>query len=395
MVSKLVKFVTPDFSAELSTVIAGYKTGTITAEDTAGITLQPDDLEHDIMVAFAAGMTQYKHLINDKCNNNFLQFASGEQLDIYGEAHSLSRLAGQAALTKVRFTFTEPLLNTKTIFANTAVYNSAGSATYTFYTDESEVITAGQTFYDIDCHAETNGTSYNNLAPGELDTLATAIPYVASVANTVITGGGGDIEDDLRYKIRLQLVDAGPAAGSEDQVKLLALSVSTELIDAKTIDANSGAAPGYINVYILKRNVTNYLLHNFLDYAAVITQVSNELNQTYNRSLNTTITVSAPAVKTFTMTVSLSVWKNRDLTTLVADVQKVIQEWSEELRNQLGPVFYNSVITKRIEQIPAVVQANVVVSWVGGDPTLPKLAKYYVAFLTAIPTPTILEYVEE
>jgi uncharacterized phage protein gp47/JayE len=395
MAYKYVKFVTPDFSADLTILVTNYQAGTITAEDTAGIALQPDDLEHDIMVSFAAAMTQYKHLVNDKCNNNFLQFMTGEQLDIYGEAHSLPRMSGQEALTTVRFTFSESLLNTKTIFANTAVYNSAGSATYTFYTDETEVITAGQTYYDIDCHAEAIGSDYNNLSAGELDTLATAIPYVASVANTVITSGGGDIEDDLRYKIRLQLVDAVPAAGSEDQVKVLALSVSSELIDAKTIDANSGAAPGNIDVYILKRNVTDYLLHNAIDYAGVITQVYNELNQTYNRSLNTTVNVYAPTAKTFTMTVSLSVWKNRDLTNLVTDVQNVITEWRDELRNQLGAVFYDSVITNRIEKIPAIVQATVVITWDGAAPSLPKISKNYVAFLTAIPTPTIAEYIEE
>jgi len=394
MVYKYVKFVSPDFTAEINALVASYKTGSITATDTAGITLQADDVEYDIMTAFAAAMTQYKHLVNDKGNNNFLQFMSGEQLDIYGEAHSVVRLSGQEALTTVRFTFTEPLLSTKTIPANTSVYNSVGTAA-AFYTDETEVITASQTYFDIDCHAADVGTAYNNYGAGEIDTLSTAIPYVQSVANTIITGGGGDIEDDLRYKIRLQLVDSAPAAGSEDQIKYLALGVSTELIDCKTIDANNGAAPGNVDVTILKRDVTNYLLHSAADYAAVITQVSNELNQTYNRSLNTRINVYCPDVLTFTMTVALDVWKNRDLTSLVADVQDVITEWRNELRNTLGAVFYASVITNRIEKISAVVQATVVIMWGGVTPTLPKLEKSAIAFLTAIPTPTISSYIEE
>jgi hypothetical protein len=33
--------------------------------------------------------------------------------------------------------------------------------------------------------------------------------------------------------------------------------------------------------------------------------------------------------------------------------------------------------------------------WSGGAPSLPKIGKNYVAFLTAIPTPTISAYIEE
>lgn len=393
--AEYVRFVDPDFKSNLNTLVIGYKSGTITIDDTAGITLQPDDIEHDVLVACAAGITQYQHLINDVANNNFLQFMTGTQLDLYGNAHSLPRLGAQKALTTVRFTFTEPLLNTKTIFQNTAVYNSVGTATYTFYTDESVIITAGQTFYDIDCSAETEGTSYNNLAAGYLDTLSTAIPFVDNVANTIITTNGADIEDDIRYKIRLQLADAKPAAGSEDAFKLLALSVSTELVDCVSRDANSGASPGNVDVYILKRDVADHLDHNIVDYAAVRTLVMNELNQTHNRPLNTIVNVYPPSAMPFTMTVSLSVWKNRDLTNLITDVQNVITEWRNELRNKLAPVFYDSVITNRIEKIPAIVQANVVVTWASTPPDLPKLSKSMVACLTAIPVPTILEYIEE
>ena len=142
--AKLVTFVTPDFNQTMVDAVANYKTGSITEEDPAGITLLPEDVEYDVMVVVAAAKTQYETILNDVGNNNYVDFATGDKLDLKGESMGLSRMGSQKALTSLKFNFTEALINTKTILAGTSAYNSSGD-TKNFRTLETTIITAGQT----------------------------------------------------------------------------------------------------------------------------------------------------------------------------------------------------------------------------------------------------------
>ena len=262
---KLVTFVTPNFNQNLVDAIAAYQTGSITEDNPLGTALQPEDLEYDVLVANAAAKTQYEEILNDAGNNNYVDHASGDALDLIGSGSGTPRMGSQKALTTLKFTFTESLLNTKTILAGTTAYNSSGDQK-NFRTLETKVITAGQTFYNIDAEAESAGSTYNNLGAGEIDTLGSSIEFVDSVSNTIISGGGGDVETDPRYKTRIKLANNKPSLGSEDGMKATALEVSTELCDASVKDANNGASPGEADVYILKKDVATASLHSAANY---------------------------------------------------------------------------------------------------------------------------------
>jgi phage-related baseplate assembly protein len=391
--AKLVNFVIPNFNQNLVDAVLAYQTGSITEDNPAGTVLTADDLEYDVLVANAAAKTQYEVILNDVGNNNYVDHASGDILDLKGESAGLPRMGSQKALTTLKFTFDSALINTKTILAGTTAYNSSGD-TKNFRTLETQVITAGQTFVSIEAEAESAGSTYNGFGAGEIDTLGSAIEFVDSVANTIISGGGGDVETDPRYRTRIKLANNKPSLGSDDGMKATALEVSTELCDASVIDANNGASPGEADVYILKKDVAVASLHSSANYAVVITQASSVLNNTKYRPVNTSVNVYSPTVKEFTLAVSISVWADADTSNLIANVQKVIREWRDELRNTLGAVFYAQVIQARIEALSEVVQATVTVTWAGTTPNTPKMAKDQIAFLSSVPTPTISEYIE-
>ena len=388
---KPVSFLDVDFSRDLQNSQSGYRQATIDSETTAGVTLLPGDIGYDFLIALAASQTHVQNRVNLAANRMFLCFAQrSEEFDLWGESHGLPRLGEQKARCLVEFIFTEPLVNSKTIFANTEVTDG----TLNFYTIEEKLVNAGETSVIIEVEAEEAGPSYNGVAAGEIDTLSTAITFVSEVVNLTESSGGGNSEDNERYKIRLQLVPSAP--GSRDGLKKIAMTTNTEIVDLQVLGANDGASPGFADVYILKRDISNYLNHNSTFYATAITEVNAAINTTKTRGVNTTYRVYAPDALPFTLTVSLKIFENRETVNLISRVQTVIQEWSEELRNKLGAYIYEDLLQRRIEQLEEIVQATVTISWTVSSPSDPNsLAKNQVAVLTAIPTPTIDEYIPE
>lgn len=211
---------------------------------------------------FAESLTAYivnfLVTLNEKFNQRFAQYASGEILDAHGENEGCERLSAKASSDVERFVLSAPLSFNVVIPKGTRV--TADNEKY-FSTDKVAVIYAGETSVDVGITAMEGGSSYNGFEAGKINRLVDKIEYIASVTNLNGTSGGDDGEPypevdggvgDAHYLERIKLAKTTKStAGAED----------TYIYYAKTADARitdvypTSPEPGKIKLYVaLKDN---------------------------------------------------------------------------------------------------------------------------------------------
>jgi len=172
------------------------------------------------------------NVVNDGCRQRLLRYARGAVLDALGENRDVERIPPTAATTTLRFSVSEPVGSNIIIPEGLRV---TGDFNRYFSTDETVVLYAGNTSVDVTATAEEGGVSYNDIAPGSLNTIVDVsdVALIDSVTNTTPTAGGGNEEEDDAYRERIReaenrLSTAGPAQA----YKFWALSANTRIVDA-------------------------------------------------------------------------------------------------------------------------------------------------------------------
>lgn len=136
--------------------------------------------------------------------------SSGSDLDSWMADYGVTRLPANAATGSVtfsRFTATQQAV----VPVGAVVQTADGSQQYTVNTDTTNpaynaalggyVIAAGVSSVTVSVTAATAGTAANVIA-GAISSLAQAIPYVDSVANSLAFTNGVDAETDSNFRIR-------------------------------------------------------------------------------------------------------------------------------------------------------------------------------------------------
>lgn len=204
-------------SNEFITTDAGLIVDEVITRLEAGVSepLYPGDERRIFGEALAQVIVSVYNAVNDACRQKMLRYARGSVLDAIGETRDTKRIRPSLASVSLRFGIHHPMDTNIIIPAGLRV---TGSSARYFITDATVVLYAGSTYVDVTATAEAGGAEYNNLLPGELNSIVdiSDAPLIDYVTNTTVSKGGGDEESDDAYRERIRgsenrLSTAGPA----------------------------------------------------------------------------------------------------------------------------------------------------------------------------------------
>lgn len=206
----------------------------------------PETLIFDT-VAYLLGLQGEKE--NDETKQNYLRYARGTRLDLYGEMFGSrgSRLTTQYSKTKMRIYISAIQTIDVVIPMGTRIFNGA----YYFSTDYEARVIAGSLYVDVSATCNVSGSSTNGTLAGTITNLVDVFPYYQKCENIEVTSGGAELETDDNYRKRLLIIpESFTNAGSEGAYKFWALSANQTITDVSV----TSPTPGAVDVYVLTSN---------------------------------------------------------------------------------------------------------------------------------------------
>ena len=232
-----VDFVETDPEKIKSDIISRYETA-------SGRTLATGDPIRLFLLTVASEIIMLRQNFNRGAQQNLLSYAQHNYLDALGVFLDCSRQPSDKAVTTIQFTLTQALTSAFTIPKGFQVTNGD----VTFETTALLSIPPGSLQVSGLAEALEAGSSANGYLAGQISTIVTPMPFLASAVNTSETSGGSDEESDASYAERLRLrPNSFSVAGPEKAYIFHAFSVSPAIIDV-AVDSPS---PGVVNVYTL------------------------------------------------------------------------------------------------------------------------------------------------
>ena len=226
-----IRFVTIDAATIENNIITSLENG-------VGEVLYPGDERRLFGQGVVAVFVSLNASLDDAGRQSLLIYARGEVLDALGARTNCIRLPGAAATTTIRFSVMTARSSNIIIPAGTRI---TADGTVYFATNAVAVLQAGTLTVDVAASCLFKGDAYNDIGIGALNTLVDLIPYIATVSNTTVTGGGDDGEPytedgDDKYRARVRLSPAQwSTAGPEISYEYYVLSADPTIIDAKII----------------------------------------------------------------------------------------------------------------------------------------------------------------
>ena len=209
-------------------------------EEYLGESLSSGDERRLFLQGFAYVLADQLNHINETGRSNLLQYALGNELDAIGDLFHNARLTAQKATTTLVFTLSESQNTSITIPKGTRVTPDGKL----FYETDSEIVFNAKTTElskEVSATATEAGTSHNDWDVGSINILVDTIPYIASVSNTTIPGGGSDIETDDEYRERLREAPFSfSVAGPANAYKAIAMAVSADIADVAVHSPSAG-----------------------------------------------------------------------------------------------------------------------------------------------------------
>lgn len=206
-----------------------------------GKTLYPAQVERVFIDIMAIRETLVRVGIQEAAKQNLLAYARAPILDYLGAFFRVERLPAEASLVTLSFTLAAAQATDKIISAGTRVdMGSANSIAFATLTEL--VIVAGQTEIIGFAECTTAGIIGNDIELGALNSLidATGVDGV-TVANTTISTGGYDGENDDQLRERIKLApEAFSTAGCRGAYVYHARSASAAIIDVAVVRAPYG-----------------------------------------------------------------------------------------------------------------------------------------------------------
>ena len=190
-----------------------------------------------------------------------LRYAVGDYLDIIGEQRGCTRIQAAAARATVSIT-TNATGKSSTLAAGTAM--TADGEVFYLLADALTLNGYEQTM-TAEVVADRTGSAGNGLKAGTEMSLADVSSSVNSIIVTVAAAGGNEAEDDDTYRQRIRAyalarVGTGPAR----QYETIAKTVSSDILDAKAINAGAGN----VAVYLLLSSIVVFTVIVLVDSAA-------------------------------------------------------------------------------------------------------------------------------
>lgn len=209
-------------------------------EEYLGKTLYPGDERRIFLQGIAYVLSDQLVHINETGRGNLLKYAEGAELDALGELYKNARLAAMPASVTIAFTLSTTPQTNISIAKGTRV---TPDGKLFFATDEELIFIKGETQLtkEVSATATESGASHNDLSIGHIDKLVDSNPYVQSVANTTVSGGGSDVETDDEYRERLRISPFSlSVAGPANAYVAIAMSVSGDVADVAVYSPSAG-----------------------------------------------------------------------------------------------------------------------------------------------------------
>jgi len=258
-----------------------------TFERIQNVTLYPGDPERLFLEALAYWGILYCGLVDQAGRQNLLAFATGAHLDHLGAFMHTPRLEATAAECVLRFVVGEVLDFGVVIPAGTRAGTKDGGVY--FATRATAEIKQGTVSVDVPAAATATGSLGNGLVAGQVNTLVDPVAYVVSVANTGMTMGGAETEEDEHYRGRIQLApEAFSCAGSEGAYRYHVMAVHRDIADV----AVWSPTPGQVDIRPI-------MAGGEMPSDALLEKIRNKVSAKTVRPLTDTVTVAAPEPVTF------------------------------------------------------------------------------------------------
>ena len=214
--------------------------------------LYPGDERRIFGEAIVAVFVSLYAEFNDKMKQRTLQYARGSVLDAIGDRYNVKRVAPKKASAVFRFSVSDTQPENIIIPAGTRI-TSDGSVY--FATEETVVLSAGESFVDVVGVCSEGGASYNGVAAGLIATLVDLIPYISSASNITATSGGTDgepytEEGDESFRERIRLAPAAlSTAGPESAYRYFVMTADPDIVDVAVVCPED--QPNVVNLYPL------------------------------------------------------------------------------------------------------------------------------------------------
>lgn len=311
------QFIDTDAQSVLDACIAEY-------ERLTGRPLYPAQSERLLINLIAYREHLVRVGIQEAAEQNLVAFARAPMLDYLGELVGVIRIPAQPARCILRFSLDAPAVSPVFIPSGTGVYSNDGK--YLFTTEADRTIEAGVVAIDVSAVADTAGEAANSLQRGNVSTLADDVTDESlSVCNVDATSGGSDEETDDHFRERIMLApETFSVAGSELAYRFHALSVSASIVDVGVLSPT----PGVVELYPL----TKIGIPDNATLALVKAKVGSEKV----RPLTDRVTVIAPERVPYSLSVTLTLYKNADADAVKKRAQASLAAHAEALRADLG-----------------------------------------------------------
>lgn len=312
-----------------SAMIADYE-AFMTAAEGQEIKLERTSVHRMIINAAAAQVFQALQYVDRAGKQNMLKYSYSDFLDNLALFKGVTRLPAASAVTTLRFTLSAVRDVATAIPIGTRA--STAEAVY-FGTDNYAEIPAGSSYIDVPATCTEVGKAANGIAIGDVQTLVDPIPYVASVSNTVATGGGADIESDDALAERVYLApSAYSTAGPEDSYKFHAQKYNSAIGD---VVATSDHEAGEVNIVFLMADGTS-------PDATTISGLQAYLSDDTIRPMTDIVTVAAPTAVNYS--INLTYYINQSDSAQAVTIQSAVTQavsdytkWQRHIGRDINP----------------------------------------------------------
>jgi phage-related baseplate assembly protein len=290
-------------------------------------TLYPAQVERLLIDDYAYRESLVRNQIQYAGMQCLLAFSSYPMIDYIGQLVGVARLSAQGASCTLQFTLTAALPNGFTIPAGTLIGTQDGA--FVFATQSDLTILPSATTGTIFAVCTTPSDGANGYAIGQVSVQINPNSLIASVTNTTVTSGGGDVETDDHLRSRIQQApNRFSVAGPSGAYRFWALSADPSIIDVSV----TTPVPGTVDVWVLVGPVTqpaNAPNGAAIASGALLNKVFNIINAESVRPLTDTVNALAVTEVDYTVAGTVTLFSDADPATTMAAANAAAQQLTQ------------------------------------------------------------------
>lgn len=316
-----IYFIETDTQKIFNEILLGY-------QEETGEVLYPGDEKWMFLNQIVGILINIKSDINDTGRQNLLRYARDEYLEAIGELFGVDRLPAETAGCIIEFTKSVGVADAVTI--PTGIRVTPDGLLY-FATTEELIITAGTSSGTVEAVSVDTGDKYNGFLIGQINKIVDPVPYISGAANTTVSIGGSDIEDDEDFRQRIRLSPQSySVAGPEGAYKYWARTADNSISDVSVISDT----PGEVDVVVLMDD-------GQLPGAGVLQAVEDILSDDTRRPLTDLVSVAAPTAQSYDITLTYYISADRQteetaIKAAIEDADGAIDVYMAWQREHLG-----------------------------------------------------------